>query len=134
MSYPCHYTNLCPHKPHKHAHKHKHTHTHTHTPTHTHKHKHKDKHTQSQTELKRDLLSALVSRTQAVSSRRWTGGNATLTLGTGMMLRLTRGVCQLTTLLQRSHNLQRTQSNHQCTAKPMCFHALLSSDVCLLLQ
>ncbi len=20
MSYPCHYTNLCPHKPHKHAH------------------------------------------------------------------------------------------------------------------
>ncbi len=26
MSYPCHYTNLCPHKPHKHA---PHTHTHT---------------------------------------------------------------------------------------------------------
>ncbi len=22
MSYPCHYTNLCPHKPHKHAHTH----------------------------------------------------------------------------------------------------------------
>ncbi len=30
MSYPCHYTNLCPHKPHKHAHTHTHT-THTHT-------------------------------------------------------------------------------------------------------
>ncbi len=36
MSYPCHYTNLCPHKPHKHAPTHHtHTHTHTHTPTHT---------------------------------------------------------------------------------------------------
>ncbi len=32
MSYPCHYTNLCPHKPHKHAPP---THTHTHTHTHT---------------------------------------------------------------------------------------------------
>ncbi len=30
MSYPCHYTNLCPHKPHKHAHTHTHTHTRTH--------------------------------------------------------------------------------------------------------
>ncbi len=30
MSYPCHYTNLCPHKPHKHADTHTHTHTHTH--------------------------------------------------------------------------------------------------------
>ncbi len=30
MSYPCHYTNLCPHKPHKHEHTHAHTHTHTH--------------------------------------------------------------------------------------------------------
>ncbi len=29
MSYQCHYTNLCPHKPHKHAHTHTHTHTHT---------------------------------------------------------------------------------------------------------
>ncbi len=28
MSYPCHYTHLCPHKPHKHAHTHTHTHTH----------------------------------------------------------------------------------------------------------
>jgi len=27
MSYLCHYTNLCPHKPHKHAHTHTHTHT-----------------------------------------------------------------------------------------------------------
>ncbi len=27
MSYPCHYTNLCPHKPHKHAHTHTHTHS-----------------------------------------------------------------------------------------------------------
>ncbi len=25
VSYPCHYTNLCPHKPHKHAHTHTHT-------------------------------------------------------------------------------------------------------------
>ncbi len=33
MSYPCHYTNLCPHKPHKHARTHAHTHTHTHTHT-----------------------------------------------------------------------------------------------------
>ncbi len=39
MSYLCHYTNLCPHKPHKHTHTHTHTHiyiyiyiyTHTHT-------------------------------------------------------------------------------------------------------
>ncbi len=31
MSYPCHYTNLCPHKPHKHAHTHTHTHR-EHTP------------------------------------------------------------------------------------------------------
>ncbi len=31
LSYPCHYTNLCPHKPHKPAHN-THTHTHTHTP------------------------------------------------------------------------------------------------------
>ncbi len=30
MSYPCHYTNLCPHKPHKHAPPPPHTHTHTH--------------------------------------------------------------------------------------------------------
>ncbi len=29
MSYPCHYTNLCPHKPHKHAHTDTQTHTHT---------------------------------------------------------------------------------------------------------
>ncbi len=36
MSYPCHYTNLCPHKPHKHAHTHTHTHTHPHSHTHTH--------------------------------------------------------------------------------------------------
>ncbi len=28
LSYPCHYTNLCPHKPHKPAHTHTHTHTH----------------------------------------------------------------------------------------------------------
>ncbi len=32
MSYPCHYTNLCPHKPHKHAHTHTHTHTHKTSP------------------------------------------------------------------------------------------------------
>ncbi len=31
MSYPCHYTNLCPHKPHKHAHTHARTHARTHT-------------------------------------------------------------------------------------------------------
>jgi len=35
MSYLCHYTNLCPHKPHKHAHTHTHTHTHTYIFTHT---------------------------------------------------------------------------------------------------
>ncbi len=44
MSYPCYYTNLCPHKPHKHVHTHTphntphhtpHTHIHTHTHTHT---------------------------------------------------------------------------------------------------
>ncbi len=42
MSYPCHYTNLCPHKPHKHAHTHTHSysHTHTHTDTQTHTHTH----------------------------------------------------------------------------------------------
>ncbi len=34
MSYPCHYTNLCPHKPHKHTHI-KHTHI-THTPSKSH--------------------------------------------------------------------------------------------------
>ncbi len=40
LSYPCHYTNLCPHKPHKPAHTHTHTpHTHTHT-HHTHTHTH----------------------------------------------------------------------------------------------
>ncbi len=40
MLYPCHYTNLCPHKPHKHAHTHTQTHTHTHTHRHTHTHTH----------------------------------------------------------------------------------------------
>ncbi len=46
MPYPCHYINVCPHKPHKHApppppppHTHTH-HTHTHTRTHTHTHTH----------------------------------------------------------------------------------------------
>ncbi len=44
VSYPCHYTHLCPHKPHTHTHTHTphtHTHTHTHTPhtPHTH-HRH----------------------------------------------------------------------------------------------
>ncbi len=43
MLYPCHYTNLCPHKPHKHAHTHTHTHTHTRTHTHTHAHTHRRK-------------------------------------------------------------------------------------------
>ncbi len=32
LSYPCHYTNLCPRKPHKPAHTHTHTHTHTDSP------------------------------------------------------------------------------------------------------
>ncbi len=32
LSYPCHYTNFCPHKPHKPAHTHTHTHTHTQNP------------------------------------------------------------------------------------------------------
>ncbi len=58
MSYPCHYTNLCPHKPHKHAqthttHTHSHTHTHTphthHTHTHTQTHTHTDRHTHTHT-------------------------------------------------------------------------------------
>ncbi len=42
MSYPCHYTNLCPHKPHKYAPTHTHTRTHarTHARTHTHTHTH----------------------------------------------------------------------------------------------
>ncbi len=40
MSYLCHYTNLCPHKPHKHAHTHTHTHTHSLTLSHTHTHTH----------------------------------------------------------------------------------------------
>ncbi len=41
MSYLCHNTNLCPHKPHKHAHTHTHTHTpHTHAHTHTRTHAH----------------------------------------------------------------------------------------------
>ncbi len=51
MSYPCHYTNLCPHKPHKHAHTYIHTHkhilslSHKHTHTHTHIHSHLHTHT-----------------------------------------------------------------------------------------
>ncbi len=45
MSYPCHYTNLCPHKPHKHAHTHTHTNTHTHTHTHAHTRTHTHTHT-----------------------------------------------------------------------------------------
>ncbi len=49
MSYPCHYTNLCPHKPHKHAHTHTHTHTHTHIHTHTHTYIHTHTHTQTHT-------------------------------------------------------------------------------------
>ncbi len=49
MSYPCHYTNLCPHKPHKHAHTHTHTHTHTLTHTHTHALTHTDTHTHTHT-------------------------------------------------------------------------------------
>ncbi len=40
MSYPCHYTHVCPRKPHKHAHTHTHTHTHTQTHSHTHTHTH----------------------------------------------------------------------------------------------
>ncbi len=34
MLYPCHYTNLCPHKPHKHAHTHTHAHAHAHAHAH----------------------------------------------------------------------------------------------------
>ncbi len=65
MSYPCHYTNLCPHKPHKHAHTHTHTHhTHRHTHTHTlthhththtthtqHTHTHRHAHTYTHTHI-----------------------------------------------------------------------------------
>ncbi len=46
MSYPCHYTNLCPHK---HAHTHTHTHTDTHTDTHTQTHTHTHRHTHTDT-------------------------------------------------------------------------------------
>ncbi len=63
MSYPCNYTNLCPHKPHKHAHRqtdtqthtHRHTHTQTHTDTHAwtqtqaHTRRHTDTHTHTHT-------------------------------------------------------------------------------------
>ncbi len=48
MSYPCHYTNLCPHKPHKHAHTHTHTHTHTHARTRAHTQARTHAHTQGQ--------------------------------------------------------------------------------------
>jgi len=44
MSYPWHYTNLCPHKPHKHAHTHAHAHTHTHAHAHAHAHTHAHTH------------------------------------------------------------------------------------------
>ncbi len=55
---PCHYTNLCPHKPHKHTHTHTHTHTHMSTNTHTHacthtsthRHSHTDTHTHTYTD------------------------------------------------------------------------------------
>ncbi len=47
MSYPCHYTNLCPHKPHKHAHTHTHTRTHAHTHTRTHARTHAHTHTRT---------------------------------------------------------------------------------------
>ncbi len=51
MLYPCHYTNLCPHKPHKHAHTHTCTHTHAHNMcTHTHTHtQHARTHTHTHT-------------------------------------------------------------------------------------
>ncbi len=48
MSYPCHYTNLCHHKPQTCPHTHKHTHTHT-THTHTHTHTLTDTHTHTHT-------------------------------------------------------------------------------------
>jgi len=53
MSYPCHYTNLCPHKPHKHAHTHTHTHTHTHNTQHTAAHSHTRTHTHTHTHTRR---------------------------------------------------------------------------------
>ncbi len=49
MSYPCHYTNLRPHKPHKHAHSLTHPHTHTLSHTHTHSLSHTHPHTLSHT-------------------------------------------------------------------------------------
>ncbi len=49
MSYPCHYTNLCPHKPHKHAHTHTHTHAHTRTHAHTHTRTHARTHAHTHT-------------------------------------------------------------------------------------
>ncbi len=62
MSYPCHYTNLCPHKPHKHAHTHTHTHMHTHTHTHTH-------HTQGRDFFAHMHLSPLFSTTVSLPIR-----------------------------------------------------------------
>ncbi len=46
---PCHYTNLCPHKPHKHAHTHTETHTHAYTQRDTHTHTHRETHTHTHT-------------------------------------------------------------------------------------
>ncbi len=52
MSYLCHYTNLCPHKPHKHAHPH--THTHTNKCKYTHKHRDTERHTHTRTNTQPD--------------------------------------------------------------------------------
>ncbi len=59
MSYPCHYTNLCSHKPHKHAHTHTQTQTHTHTNTHTHTHTHHT-HTHTHTHTHHRIKQAVV--------------------------------------------------------------------------
>ncbi len=67
MSYPCHYTNLCPHKPHKHAHTHTHSHTHTHTHTHTHSHTRAHTHTHTQSGVKTRGNSECLDRGQILA-------------------------------------------------------------------
>ncbi len=77
MLYPCHYTNLCPHKPHKHAHT-THTqiymHTRAHTDAHTHTDAHRRTHTQMHTCTQRHThthtYSGLLSTTLACARHR----------------------------------------------------------------
>ncbi len=67
MSYPCHYTNLCPHKPHKHAHTHTHTLSHTLSCSHTHTHTYIHSHTHTHTHTHSLSLSHTLSHTHTLS-------------------------------------------------------------------